>query len=67
MNTQTQTIIDHKFGRKSKTIMKKVDSKMVIKYTRVSGKKQFDTNDSIENQNKTIDEFAKRFGLQLVA
>jgi len=40
---------------------------MVIKYTRVSGKKQFDTNESIDNQSKTIDEFAKKFKLQVVA
>lgn len=67
MNTEVQSILSHKFGRKSKTGMKKVDSRMVIKYTRVSGKKQFDTNESIENQNKSIDEFAKRFNLQIVA
>ena len=67
MNAEVQSVLSHKFGRKSKTGMKKVDSRMVIKYTRVSGKKQFDTNESIENQNKTIEEFAKRFGLQIVA
>ncbi len=67
MNTQMQSVLDNKFGRKSKTTIKKVDSKMVIKYTRVSGKKQFDTNDSIENQNNTINEFAKRFGFEVVA
>lgn len=67
MNTQLQTVLDHKFGRKSQTKIKKVDSKMVIKYTRVSGKKQFDTNESIENQNKSINEFAGRFNLEIVA
>ncbi len=67
MNTQLQTVLDHKFGRKSLTKIKKVDSKMVIKYTRVSGKKQFDTNESIDNQNKSINEFAKRFNLEIVA
>jgi site-specific DNA recombinase len=67
MNTQLQTELDHKFGRKSKTKIKKVDSKMVIKYTRVSGKKQFDTNESIENQNKAINEFASRYNLEIVA
>ena len=67
MNTETQAVLSHKFGRKSKTGMKKVDSRMVIKYTRVSGKKQFDTNESIENQNRSIEEFAKRFNLEIVA
>ncbi len=67
MNNQTQAVLDNKFGRASKTTIKKVDSKMVIKYTRVSGKKQFDTNESIENQNKTINEFANRYGLEVVA
>lgn len=67
MNTQLQAELNHKFGRTSKTKIKKVDSKMVIKYTRVSGKKQFDTNESIENQNKTINEFASRYNLEVVA
>ncbi|MCC7302498.1 MAG: recombinase family protein, partial [Bacteroidia bacterium] len=67
MNTEVQAALNHKFGRKSKTTIKKVDSRMVIKYTRVSGKKQFDTNESIDNQNKAIEEFAKRFKLQIVA
>ncbi len=67
MNTETQAVLNHKFGRKSNTVRKQVDSRMVIKYTRVSGKKQFDTNESIDNQSKTIDEFAKKFKLQVVA
>lgn len=67
MNTQLQAELNHKFGRTSKTKIKKVDSKMVIKYTRVSGKKQFDTNESIDNQNKTINEFANRYNLEIVA
>jgi site-specific DNA recombinase len=67
MNPSTQAVLNHKFGRKSKTIIKKVDSKLVIKYTRVSGKKQFDKNDSIDTQNKAIEEFAMRQDMQIVA
>ena len=67
MNTNLQTALEDKFGRKSRTKIKKVDSKMVIKYTRVSGKKQFDTNESIENQNRHINEFAQRYNLEIVA
>ena len=39
---------------------------MVIKYTRVSGKKQFDTSRSIENQNRTINEFAQKTKFKIV-
>jgi site-specific DNA recombinase len=67
MNEAQQRTVDQTFGRFGKTEIKKVDSKMVIKYTRVSGKKQFDNNDSIENQNNTIDEFAKKLNLEIVA
>lgn len=63
---QQQRTLDQTFGRYGKTGIKKVDSKMVVKYTRVSGGKQM-LNDSIENQNKTIDEFAKKFNLEIVA
>lgn len=66
MNTQQQRTLDQTFGRQSKTGIKRVDTKMVVKYTRVSGGKQM-LNDSIENQNKTIDEFAKKFNLEVVA
>src|SRR6185437_1197956 len=62
-----QSFLESKFGRHGKAVMKKVDSKLVVKYTRVSGKKQFDKNDSIENQNKTIDDFAEKNNLQVVA
>lgn len=66
MNSQQQKTLDQKLGRFSKTAIKKVDSKMVVKYTRVSGGKQM-LNDSIENQNRTIDEFAKKLNLNIVA
>lgn len=66
MNTQQRTL-DQTFGRYGKPQIKKVESKMVVKYTRVSGKKQLDTNDSIENQNLAINEFAKKLNLEIVA
>lgn len=66
MNTNQQILLNQTFGRQSKTIIRKVDTKMVVKYTRVSGGKQM-LNDSIENQSKAIDEFAKKFGLNIVA
>lgn len=66
MNTTQQRTLDQTFGRHSKAGIKKVDSRMVVKYTRVSGGKQM-LNDSIENQNKSIDEFARKFNLDIVA
>lgn len=66
MNPNQQTLLNQTFGRQSKTTIRKVDTKMVVKYTRVSGGKQM-LNDSIENQSKAIDEFAKKFGLDIVA
>ncbi len=66
MNTQQQRTLDQTFGRYGKTEIKKVDSKLVVKYTRVSGGKQM-LNDSIEKQNTTINEFAKKFNLEIVA
>ena len=66
MNIQQQKALDQTFGRESKTEIKRVDTKMVVKYTRVSGGKQM-LNDSIENQNVTINEFAKKLNLEIVA
>lgn len=66
MNPKLESMLSQKFGKLSKSKIKKVDSKMVVKYTRVSGGKQM-LNDSIENQNKAIDEFAQRFNLQVIA
>ena len=67
MNSETQTILNHKFGKKSKSKVHKINSQLVIKYTRVSGKKQFDTNESIETQNEAIDDFARKNNFQVVA
>ncbi len=66
MKTDNQNFLSQTFGRKSKAGIKKVDSKLVVKYTRVSGGKQME-NDSLENQEKAIDEYAERAGLQIVA
>lgn len=66
MKTDNQNFLSQAFGRKSKAGIKKVDSKLVVKYTRVSGGKQME-NDSLENQEKAINDYADRSGLQIVA
>ena len=65
MNIELQKALNQTFGIKSKTGVKKVDSKFAVKYTRVSGEKQMH-NDSIETQNKIIDEFAEKLNYQIV-
>lgn len=66
MKEQEQNFLSQTFGRKSKNKIRKVDSNLVVKYTRVSGGKQMET-DSIENQNKSIDDYAKKANLQIIA
>ncbi len=66
MNAEHQNFLSQTFGRKSKAKIRKVDSKLAVKYTRVSGGKQME-NDSLENQEKAINEYAERGGLQIVA
>lgn len=66
MNTTQQNFLDQTFGRRSKTRIRKVDSNLVVKYTRVSGGRQM-LNDSLENQTKAIDDYANRSGLEIVA
>lgn len=62
----SQHFLNQNFGRISKAKIKKVDSNLVVKYTRVSGGKQLET-DSLENQEKAVNEYAIRHGLQIVA
>ena len=56
-----------KFGKKSKTALKVVQTKNAVMYTRVSGKEQFDTNLSLETQKKTIEGYAEKHGLDIVS
>lgn len=66
MKAEEQMFLSQTFGRASKSKVKKVETNLVVKYTRVSGGRQME-NDSIENQNKIIDEFAKQTGRQIIA
>jgi DNA invertase Pin-like site-specific DNA recombinase len=65
MNTPEQ-ILSQKFGKFRKNVMKKVETKLAVKMTRVSHEKQI-ANDSIEIQNKFINEYADKHGYQIVA
>lgn len=65
-----QDLISVHFGKRSLPPVpnrNKATAKLGVKYTRVSGKRQFDLNDSIEIQNKSIDEFGEKFGISIVA
>lgn len=62
-----KNLIASKFGRFGKTIIKKVESNLVVMYTRVSGKGQYDKNDSLETQRKAIEEYASRNNLIIIA
>ncbi len=66
MNLEQQSFLSQSFGRKSKSKIRKVNSNLVVKYTRVSGGKQMET-DSLDNQEKAINDFASRNSLQIVA
>ena len=65
--TTDEKLIESKFGRFSTTTVKKVEGNLVVMYTRVSGKGQFDKNDSLETQRKAIEEYAARNNLIIVS
>jgi site-specific DNA recombinase len=65
--TTEEKIIASKFGRLSPTAVNRVASNLVVMYTRVSGKGQFDKNDSLETQKKAIEEYALRNNLTIVS
>jgi site-specific DNA recombinase len=65
--TAGEKIIASKFGRLSPTTVNRVASNLVVMYTRVSGKGQFDKNDSLETQKKAIEEYALRNNLTIVS
>lgn len=44
-----------------------VDSNLVVSYSRVSGKEQYDTNLSLETQDKAMRDYAERAGKKIVA
>src|SRR5262245_14981242 len=62
-----ESIIESRFGKFTKTSIKKVQGNKVVMYTRVSGKGQYDKNDSLETQCKAIEEYAKKNDLEIVA
>ena len=63
----TETLIASKFGRFSRTTAKRNTTGNVVVYTRVSTKEQADKNLSLETQRRTIEEYAKRQKLNIVA
>ena len=56
-------LIASRFGRYSKSSRMKAEGNQVVMYTRVSGKGQFDKNDSLETQRVAIEEYAKKNNL----
>jgi site-specific DNA recombinase len=62
-----EQIIDNRFGRFGKKEVKQSTSNLAVMYTRVSGKGQFDKNESLETQRKSIEEYAKRNNLTIVS
>lgn len=54
------------FASKSKAPMF-VDSNLVVSYSRVSGKEQYDTNLSLQTQDRAMQEYASRTGKKIVA
>lgn len=65
--TAEHKLIASKFGRFSKTEPKKLGTNLAVMYTRVSGKGQFDKNESLETQRKSIEEYALRNNLIIVS
>ncbi len=55
------------FASKSKTTTSFVDSNLVVTYSRVSGKEQYDTNLSLQTQDKAMKEYAERSGKKIAA
>ncbi|MBK7669482.1 MAG: recombinase family protein [Sphingobacteriaceae bacterium] len=62
-----EQIIDNRFGRFGKKEVRQSTSNLAVMYTRVSGKGQFDKNDSLETQRKSIEEYATRNNLIIVS
>jgi site-specific DNA recombinase len=65
--TQEEQIISRKFGRYGKAEIKQQTTGLAVTYTRVSGKGQYDKNESLETQRKSIEEYAKRNNLTVVS
>jgi site-specific DNA recombinase len=65
--TTEEKLIASKFGRFGKTEPKKAVTNLAVMYTRVSGKGQFDKNESLETQRKSIEEYALRNNLIIVS
>jgi DNA invertase Pin-like site-specific DNA recombinase len=57
----------NQFGNRPKKITAFVESNLVVSYSRVSGKEQFDTNLSLETQTKAIEEYCRRNGKTIAA
>lgn len=66
MNSK-EALLSSKFGKYSQTQISRVATANVVVYTRVSTKEQADKNLSLETQRKTIEEYALRQKLNIVA
>ena len=55
--------ITARFGKYSQTVKKRAEGNQVVMYTRVSGKGQFDKNDSLETQRVAIEDYARKNNL----
>src|SRR5947209_2436059 len=63
----SNVLLESRFGKESRTAVNKSPTTNVIVYTRVSTKEQADNNRSLESHRRTIDEFSKRNGKNVLA
>jgi DNA invertase Pin-like site-specific DNA recombinase len=63
----SDVLLASRFGKESRTTMSKNATTNVVVYTRVSTKEQADNNLSLDTQRRTIDEFSKRNGKNVLA
>src|SRR6185437_1685324 len=64
---KTQLDAFKQFANRPKNITTFVESNLVVSYSRVSGKEQYDKNLSLETQNKAIEEHAARNNKTIIA
>ncbi len=63
----SNVLLASRFGKESRTVVHKSTTTNVVVYTRVSTKEQADNNLSLDTQRRTIDEFALRKGIKVLA
>ena len=57
---KTNLEVFNQFANRPKNVTNFVESNLIVSYSRVSGKEQYDKNLSLETQNKAIEEYAQR-------